>query len=221
MSMPLPPSKGELSENEAGFILDATLKPKHRSDVTVVKFIESFVRCKNIAQASDEAGVHYSLGYSMRHRRDVSNAIQKIIDKSAAKYGFDASEVLERVKEVSDVDPIEFVHPDGSFKELHDIKPEARRAIKKFKAKNIYEQVEDMNGMKSKIVVGRLFDVEFHDKLKASELVGKEKEMFKNTTKVVHDVTENMGSILLESAQRGEDAKRKVIDVRTDYKEIK
>ena len=205
----MPPSKksGELTEDEYGFILDTTLRDKNRKDASVIAFIDSFVRCKSIAQAAAESGLHRKLGYNIRHRKDVALAIQKLIDKSAVKYGFDNSEIFERVKEVVEFDPIMIQNPDGSFKSnMHDIEPEARRNIKKLKVKNIYQQIEDINGMKSKIIVGEVIEYEFYDKLKASELVGKEKEMFKNTTKVEHTLTKDMQSILLASTQRADKA---------------
>jgi hypothetical protein len=93
---------------------------------------------------------------------------------------------------------------DGTFKDnLYDIEPAARRNLKKLKVHNLYQQSEDLNGMKKKIIVGKVIEYEFYDKLKAVDLVGKEKEMFKTTTRVEHDVTKNMASILLESARRG------------------
>ena len=101
------------------------------------------------------------------------------------------------MKEVVDFDPIELQNPDGTYKSnLHDIAPGARRNIKKLKVKNLYNQVEDINGMKSRIIIGEVIEYEFYDKLKSIELVGKEKEMFKNTTRVEHDVTKNMQSVL-------------------------
>ena len=206
---PLPPrdeeKSGELTEHESSYILNTSLKPKHRNDPVIIGFIDSFVACKSISQASAEAGVKTSIGYGIRHRKDVALAIQRLIDKSAVKYGFDQSEIFERVKEVVEFDPIEVQNADGTFKSnMHDIAPEARRNIKKLKVKNIYNQIEDINGMKSKIIVGEVIEYEFYDKLKAAELTGREKEMFKNTTKVEHSVTKDMAAILLESTKRAE-----------------
>lgn len=223
MSMPIPsniptPAKsGELTDDEYGYILDATLKEHHRRDTSIIKFIESFVRCKSIAQASDECGLHKSVGYKYRHWKDVALAIQKIEDKSSVKYGMDSTEIFQRVKEVVDFDPIEMMNQDGTYKSnMHDISPEARRCLKKLKVKNLYQETTDLNGMKSKIIVGELIEYEFYDKLKASELVGKEKEMFKNTTKVEHSVTKDMASLLLASTKRADKAiesQNKPIDV--------
>jgi Terminase small subunit len=195
---------GALTDNEMSFILDTTLKPKHRRDESVLAFIDEFIRCKNIAEASENAGISPKLGYMIRHRMDVANAIQKLIDKSAIKYGFDASEIIERAKEIVDFDPISMQNADGTFKsKLYDIEPAARRNLKKLKVHNLYNQVEDINGIKKKIIVGEVIEYEFYDKLKAIDLVGKEKELFKTTTRVEHTVTKDMASILLAAANRG------------------
>jgi hypothetical protein len=115
------------------------------------------------------------------------------------KYGYDAYEVIERVKEISIIDPVCFENPDGTYKtHLSQIDPEARRAIKKFKVKNMYG--EDPNGMRT--VVGQLVEVELYDKLKGLELLGREKNILKETKKVEHDVTSNMANLLLESKKR-------------------
>lgn len=226
--MPLPPvpveKSGELTENEYEFILSSCLKPVHRQNSKVVEFIEAFVRCKSIPQASAECGIHSSLGYKYRHRADIAQAIEKITARSTIKYGFDASEVMERAKEMVDFDPIALQNPDGSFKSnLHDIAPEARRSIKKMKVKNIYQKTKDMNGMDVQIIVGEVIDYEFYSKEKMIDLVGKEKEMFKTTTKVEHTVTKDMAAVLLASKQRAEEFNKQLkepeaIEV-TDYKE--
>lgn len=216
MTIPLPPKanntlgtvaekqSGELEVNEYQFILDTTLKSKNRSDATILAYIDCFIRSKNNQQASAECKINPSVGYRIRHLSDVDLAIRKLIDRSAVKYGFDASEIMERTKEMVDFDPIAVQNPDGSFKSnFHDIEPEARRNIKKLKVKNLWGETEDMNGMKSKIIIGEVIEYEFYDKQKAIELVGKEKDMFKTTTKVEHTVSKDMASILLEASQRG------------------
>ena len=208
--IPLPPSpkpSGELNVNEYGYILDDCIRGTDRNNAQLIMFIEAFVRCKSISQASEEAGINAQIGYRYRHRKDVGNAIQKIIDKSLTKYGFDGSEVVERAKEIVDFDPIKLINADGTYKNnLHDIDPATRRNIKSLKVKNIYQQTEDLNGMKSKIIVGEVIEYTVYDKLKAIELVGKEKELFKSTTRIEHDVTKDMKSILLASTQRADRA---------------
>lgn len=198
----------ELSLNEYCFILDSTLSKRHRKDEVVIAFIDSFIRCKSIAQASAECDIAPSLGYIIRHKADVANAIQKLIDRHTVKYGFDASEIMERTKEIVDFDPISMMNRDGTYKKnLHEIEPEARRSLKKMKARNLYKNVKDINGILNKIIVGELIEYEFYDKLKAVELVGREKDMFSSNVKHEHSMTKDMAHILLASAQRGERAK--------------
>jgi len=118
------------------------------------------------------------------------------------KYGYDAHEVVERVKEIVQLDPGIFENPDGTFKtSLMQIPPEARRAIKKFKCKNIYEN--DPNGIPR--VTGQLIEVELWDKMRATELLGREKNIFKETKVHQHDVTANMADVLLESKRRADE----------------
>ena len=206
-----------LTVDEQSFILDTTLKPKHRTDASVLTFIDCFIRCKNFAQASQEAGIHQAVGYRYRHTKDIALAIQKLIDRSAIKYGFDASEIIERTKEMVDFDPISMQNADGTFKSnLFDIEPSARRNLKKLKVHNLYNTTEDINGIKKRIIIGEVIEYEFYDKLKAIDLVGREKDLFKTTTKVEHTVSADMASILLESMRRGERASlevRKTIEV--------
>lgn len=216
MGMPTPNDReGELTLNESTFILDTTLSKAHRKEPSIITFIDNFIRSKSIAQASEESGIHRSLGYKYRHFKDVALAIQRLIDKSSIKHGFDSSEIIERVKELVDFDPIDMMNADGTFKSnMHDIAPEARRCLKKLKVKNLFEQVEDINGIKSKIIIGEVIEYEFYDKLKASELVGREKEIFKTTTRVEHAVTKDMATILLESKARADKASSEnIIDI--------
>jgi hypothetical protein len=116
------------------------------------------------------------------------------------KYGFDATEIMERVKEISALDPIELENPDGTFKKhFKDIAPEVRRAIKKLKVKNYYET--DPNGFK--VLAGEIIEYEFYDKMEAHKLLGQEKNIFKPTQKVEYDVGTNMRDVLLDGAKRG------------------
>jgi hypothetical protein len=126
------------------------------------------------------------------------------------KFGFNAEEVVERIKEIANHDPIEFENPDGTFKlHMKDIAPESRRAIKKFKAKNFYEK--DPNGMT--YLAGQIIEVEMHDKLKPLEMLGREKDLFTEKRVLQHDITANMADILLDSKRRADDHAREIKDV--------
>lgn len=139
----------------------------------------------------------------MRNRKDINNAISKLTEQAVLKNGFDAGELIEKVKEVVYIDPVEFENPDGSYKtHMSQIKPEARRAIKRFKVKNLYDK--DPNGMN--IVVGQIIEIELYDKMKGVELLGREVGTFKETSVVQHDITSNMKAVLLGARERAERA---------------
>lgn len=224
MSMPMPPgysnresvpkekpSEEKLStsiegvafnDDEINFILAKHLSLEQRRDIKLVKFIMAYVDCRHVGQAADQAGLERAVAYNIRKKPWAAACIDAFTSKAMMKYGYDAADVVERVKEIVDIDPIEFENPDGSYKtHMSQIKPEVRRAVKKFKAKNIYG--EDPNGMKT--VIGQLIEVELWSKEKAVELLGREKGVFKETRVVEHGVTEDMRSILLESKRRGEE----------------
>ena len=64
-----------------------------------------------------------------------------------------------------------------------------------------------------KYVTGRIIEVEFWDKLKAAELLGREKDIFKETRKIELDATENMKDILLGGVDRANERLKNVKDV--------
>lgn len=200
---------GALTEGEVSMILKDTLLPEHHRSQQVITFIAVYMRSRSTKQASEAARIPTVTGMALRNRPDVHAAITRLTEKSVNKFGFDASEVVERVKEISSMDPIELENPDGSFKKMSEIPAEARRAIKKLKVKNIYGV--DPNGMPQKI--GEIIEYEMHDKLKAHELLGREKDLFKEKKTVEHDITKDMASVLLDSSRRANDHKNRIIDV--------
>jgi hypothetical protein len=202
---PLPPGapepSGKLEDEEVSYILMTTLRPEHREDPNVLRFISAFLKSRDARQAAREIGLHPNSGVALRNKPDIWGAIIKLTDRSVSKYGFDASEVVQKFKEVMDFDPIDTLNPDGTIKHLHELPAEARRCIKKFRAKNIYE--DDPNGLPR--LVGVMVEYEFYDKMKAGELLGREKDLFIEKKKIEHDVTSNMADILLESTRRADE----------------
>lgn len=197
---PIETPQGKLTEDEVSFILRTSLLAEHHEDPNVLRFISEYMKSRDQSQAAKAAGLHPQAGRALRSRPDIHLAIKRLTEKSVDKYGFDASEIVEKVKEIVMIDPVDLENPDGTFKHMREMRPEVRRAIKKFKAKNFYEN--DPNGIP--VFKGQILEIEFHDKLKSAELLGREKEIFKETKKVEHDVTSNMASLLLESKDRAE-----------------
>lgn len=190
-----------MTDEETIFLVRQFLTTKQQDDPLILKFIFSYIGCRNVNQASRDAGIMPWQGHGLIKRPEVYECIRSITEKALMKYGYDAEEIVERVKEMAGIDPIVFENADGSYKtHMSQIDPEARRAIKKFKVKNLYGQ--DANGMRTSI--GQLIEVELYDKLQAIQFLGREKNVFKETRKVEHDVTVNMASVLLESRSRAE-----------------
>lgn len=185
------------------------LRPDQLDNPALIHFIWAYMECRNQAQAARIAGAPGKGGY-WRSRPEIHACIEALTNKMVMKYGYDGSEVIERVKEISNIDPVAFENPDGSYKtHLSQLDPEIRRAIKEFKVSNTYGQ--DANGMK--IVIGQLVEVKLYDKLKSLELLGREKGVLRETKVLTHDVTSNMKDILLGSAKRAEDRMRDVIEI--------
>lgn len=194
-----------VTDEETYYLMKQYLLPHHMSDHRVIKFITQYITSRSTPDAAEIAGFGRQRGSYWRGKPDIHACIEAITAKAVMKHGYDAGEMIERAKEIATIDPIEFQNPDGTFKtHLSEIRPEARRAIKKFKAKNLFDK--DANGMS--VVVGVLMEIELWDKMKGIELLGSEKNIFKKTTVVQHDVTSNMSSFLLESGKRADERKQ-------------
>ena len=206
---PLPtpdPYNTDMLGEEVEFILNSELTISQLTKNPNVKlFCANYLNCRDIRQASYETGISFEEGNRIYKNKHVQRAISKVTESLYIKHNIDPSSLVKKVQEVADVDMIEFQNPDGSYKNnLNDVSPETRRAVKSFTVKNLYG--EDMNGMQT--VVGQMIKVEFWDKLKAVEMVGREVSLFKETKKIEHDVTSNMAEVLLASRERAEEEAR-------------
>jgi hypothetical protein len=187
-------------------IIRTTLKPVHATDPNVLKFISNYNLCHDVKQAAKLSGLHANDGKHLINNKDVYECIQRIAAAGSRKFGYDAEEVVSKVKEILDVDPAELFNSEvGAFYEdINEIPPELRRAIKKLNVVNIYDK--DPNG----VIIGihsKILKYEFYDKIKAAELLGSEKEIFKRKVDVTHDVGTNMRDTLLGRLEAAEQAK--------------
>lgn len=192
-----------LEDTETNAIIKTMLKPIHATDPNILRFIDNYLVCRDAKQAARLSGLHARDGLTLLERKDVYECIQKITESGVRKFGYDAAEIVEKVKEVVFLDPAEVQNEDGSFIDnLHDIPPEVRRAIKKMEVKNFYEG--DENGIPR--YAGKVIKYEFYDKMPAVQMLGREKDTFKEKKVVEHNVGKNMRDVLLASARRGEQA---------------
>lgn len=206
----LPVKSKKIDGDETAYILRRCLRPIHLQDKNVMGFIAEYLLCRNTKQAANKVGLSAADGNNLRRRPDIHEAIVQITEKACFKHGFDAAEVVERTKEIMNVDPAEVQKADGSFiNNLIDIPHETRRAIKKLVVRNIFDK--DPNGMDIK--TGEIITIEFWDKMKAVELLGREKELFKESKKITHDIAQNMSNILLESRRLAEETVVNMRDV--------
>lgn len=193
----------DINSELAQKILRETLKPAHMTDPTVLRFISHFLHCRSHSQAAKLCGLTAVDGRNLYARPDIYNAISKLTAEAVVKFGYDAAEVVERVKEIAFFDPVDLVYSNGTYKKnLKDIPPETRRVIKKLVVKNVYE--EDLNGVPQ--YKGEIITYEFWDKNRSLELLGREKDTFKKTNVIVHDVSKNARSFLLDSVRRADNA---------------
>ena len=172
------------------------LKEEHAHDPKISEFIVQYMMCRNAPQAAQEVGLSRADGRFLFQQTDIYTVIQKLTENAIVKHGYDAAEIVERTKEIAFFDPADLVTEDGKFiEDINLIPPEARRAIKKLIAKNIFE--DDVNGVPQ--YRGKVISYEFWDKPKTLELLAREKDTFKKTTVVEHDVSKNARSFLLAS----------------------
>lgn len=207
ISVESPPPRAvskKIDRDETTFILRRNLRARHLNDPNVMKWISEYLVCRDNKQASKAAGLTTRDGSMLRKKPDIAEALRQITEQACFKNDFDAADLIAKTKEVLDTNLAELQREDGSFIEnLNDVSPEMQRAIKSFTAKNIYAL--DGNGMPV-FVESKIIKVELWDKMKAIELLGREKDTFKETKKVVHEMAKNMASVLLESKRLGLEA---------------
>lgn len=205
----------DLNEGKAGEIMRSTLLPQHATDPVVVRFIGNYLHTRNIRRAANLSQISPRDAENLFGRPDIYRCIAKLTQEAVVKFGYDAEQVVQVVKDVAFFDPIDLVNPDGTYKRnMHDIPANARMALKSLKAKNIYE--EDINGVPQ--YKGEIIEYTFYDRINSAELLGREKETFKKTTVVQHDVSKNARDFLLDSVRRADAAlvaldKPKEVDV--------
>lgn len=189
------------TQDDISVIMRETLLPKHLTDPNVIRFIGNYTQCSDVKQAATLSGLSGADGRNLFNRPDIYKCIQKITQDVVAKFGFDAEQVVERVKELAFVDIADLFDSQGRIIEnIHDIDPAVRRAVKKFKYKSYFE--DDVNGVPQ--YRGRIYEVELWDKPRSLELLGREKDTFKKTTVMQHDVSKNAAEFLLGSIQRAD-----------------
>lgn len=179
-------------------ILHNTLDVKHAIDPKVIKFLMSYIENRSVGDAAKYAGLRRESGKRILNKVDVQAALAKIMETQGRKASFDAAEILERTNEIAQIDPLDVFNSDGTVKDIHDIPADVRRAIKKVTVKEVWET--DINGVK--VHTGFIKTIEFWDKLKGLEMLGKYDGVFREKVDHTHDIGGNLASYLLASEKR-------------------
>ena len=186
-------------------VLKETLTPSHLGDTTIAEFIAQYLACNNVNRAAKACNLSSRDGKWLFNQPDIYKAITTLQTKDVEKFGYQAAEIVENTKNIANLDPADLFDDDGRiYENIHDVPAHARGAIKSIVVKNIFEN--DHNGMPQ--YKGKLVKVEFWDKLKANELLGREKDTFKKTEVVQHDISKNARQYLLGSINRANEAKQ-------------
>ncbi len=179
-------------------ILMNTLEPEHAMDPIVLKFLNNYIVCWSTSDAAKLASIKTEQGKRILRKPDVQAAIMAIQETLGRKHNFDAREVLERTNEIAQVDPAQAFNPNGTVKSMDEMPPDVRRAIKKLVVREVYEQ--DANGIR--VFTGYIKTVEFWDKMKGIELLGKYEGVFKDQVEHTHEIGKNFADLLLDSERR-------------------
>lgn len=122
----------------------------------------------------------------------VRERVQQLMDERAKKAGVKAKTILKRLDHIGGVDPAIVYDEEGRFRSIHDIPIEVRRAIKKIKTKELWEGVG-----KDRVQAGEIIEIEFWDKIKANELLGKHKKLF--VDRVEHEAGSSLEALISQA----------------------
>jgi hypothetical protein len=179
-------------------ILMNTLTPEHAMDPQILRFLNNYIENWNTSDSAKVANLKTEQGKRILRKPDVQAAITRINETFGRRANYDAREILERVNEVAQFDPAECFNADGTVKDIKEMSGPARRAIKKLVVKEVWEN--DMNGVP--MMTGFIKTIEFWDKMKGLELLGKDEGRFVDQSKVTHEIGGNLAAVLLSSERR-------------------
>ena len=179
-------------------IINIMLDPEHRIDPKIIKFIHSYIECRHIKEAEKVAGLSSGQGKRILNKSDVQATMLKINETLGKEASFDSRELLERANEVAQFDIIDVFMDDGRVKDVKDMPAAARRVVKKLVVREVWEK--DINGVD--VFSGYIKTIEFWDKIRSLEMIGKYDGVFREKVEHSHDVTGNLAALLLQSEKR-------------------
>lgn len=158
------------------------LNPKQQA------FVREYLVSLNATQAAVAAGYSVATAKQQGSRLlthvDVKAALSAGTARVVAKLEVKAENVLSELLTFAHADPLNAFCADGTLKKLEDMAPEMRKAIKSLKFTELWEGASG-----EKFVAGRIVDIQFWDKPKGLELLGKHLKLFTEKIEVEGKLT--------------------------------
>jgi hypothetical protein len=192
--------------------MTANLTPVHLNDPSVTTFIQALCIELNFHDACKRAGVGETKGKSYFRQPDITATIDIIRAELKTSTGLKGDMLAKSLEDMVDIDPIHIFDDYGRVKPLKDIPAHIRRTFKKFKVK--YEYMDDENGQQ--VQKPTVYDIEFHDKTKAIEMLGSDVDRFKkkHEHKHEHELGQNASAVLLGNTTSRADERMKQLAAR-------
>lgn len=193
-------------------IFATTLSQRHQQDKVIMAYIMKYVDCRHNGEASRSVGIAAHEGNNLRKHADVAEAIKKVAALATEEFGFAADDLVQRLKDIADFDPLDIYDQDtGLFKHIKDLPFEARMSIREFECENVMEK--DANGIETGRVISQVLKYKFYDRPDQVKVLGREKNLFKERKVVENNVTHSLNTKLLAGLQRAEQGRIGMRDV--------
>lgn len=173
----------------------STLEPEHAIDPTIIKFINHYIETLSASDSGKYSGISTASANRILKKPDVQAALKLINETMGRKSNFDGAELLERTNEIATYDPIDVFNHDGTVKAIKDIPAPIRRAVKKLVVREVWDT--DPNGVP--VMTGYIKTIEFYDKVKGLEMLGKYDGVFRERVDHTHEIGDNLAHFLLAS----------------------
>ncbi|MBN58740.1 terminase small subunit [Thalassolituus sp. UBA3500] len=177
----------------------AANKDSHLLTTQQAEFVRQYLIDMNGTQAAIRAGYSEKTARSQAERLKkipkIATAIAQAVDERAERIKVDADYVLQRLLEIDQMDVIDILKEDGSFKHISDWPKVWRQYIQGMDLSELWEGRGDEREM-----VGFLKKIKWPDKVKNLELIGKHVDVQAFKDKVEHE-----GTIEHQAAKMTED----------------
>lgn len=187
------------------------MNPKQRA------FVQEYLIDKNATRAAIAAGYSeksaHSCGPRMLDNAEVRQAIEKGLEKHAAKTGITAERVIAEMAKLAFMNLKNAYAEDGSMKNIHDMDESTQAAIASMETDELMErQGREM------VKIGNRKKIRTHDKTRALELLGKHFKLFNDRLELSGELKtsgmslEDMAAIMSDPALK-EDARQLALRV--------